>query len=335
MARPTTRIGLNRRAVATSLCVPSSLLWLAAWAQERELTWSAGQPTGGWYQQTAALSKLIRSKDPALVVKPVPGAAYENMTRLQRGETALAWSLPPVIAAAYAGREPYSAPLSDVRLVMTGLGFVDTQFCLAADSPIRSIREIFENKLPVRIGAPRPGGSDEWELRKIFEYYKTSYRDLDSRGGKLVFGSFGELTEQYRAGTLDAFILNNAVPAADVEAASAARKMRILPMDDELLAYLEGFGMSRTIIAKDSYRNVVNNEVGIPTAAMANTIVTSAKVPETVIHDLTKVLLDNLPAVRAIHPAFAEFDSDDATRLANVPLHPGAARAFREAGLLK
>jgi uncharacterized protein len=75
--------------------------------------------------------------------------------------------------------------------------------------------------------------------------------------------------------------------------------------------------------------------VDIPTIAMANTIVANAKVSNDVVHDFVKVLVGNLDAVRKVHPAFKDFDPKDAVKLANVPLHPGAERAYREAGLLK
>jgi TRAP transporter TAXI family solute receptor len=326
-----------RRLRGLTLCfaLASSLAASGVHAQQSGLTWSAGQPTGGWYLQAAALSKLVKSKDANLDIKPVAGAAYGNMSKLQKGETTLAWSLPPVITAAYSGAEPYTAPQSDVRVVMTGLGLVDSQFCVAANSPIHSIRQIFQKKMAIKIGSPRPGGSDEWELRKIFAFYKTTYSDLQHHGGNVVFGSFSELADQYGKGTIDAFILNNALPAGDVEKASAARKMRILPMDDDLLAYLGKFGLVRTVIPKGSYKNVINNKTGIKTAAMANTIVTSAKVPDAVIYNFTKVLLSNLKDVRAIDPTFGDFNPKQASKLADVPLHPGAAKAFREAHLLQ
>jgi len=322
------------RNAARLVALALGILAANAHAAPRDLTWVAGQTSGGWYVQAVGFANLVKARDPDLTIHAVPGAAYGNMTKLELGQADLAWSLPPVITAAYAGSAPYTAPQSDLRLVMTGLGFVDSQFCVAADSPIHSIRELFEQKMVARIGSPKPGGSDEWELRKIFEFYKSSYKELEARGGKLVFGSFGELAQQYVAGTIDAFILNNALPATDVEKASRARKMRILPMDDDLLTYLAQFGLVSTVIAKGSYPDVVNNDVDIRTAAMANTIMTSARLPDDVIHDFTKLLLDNLAAVRAIHPAFADFNPADAMKLANVPLHPGAARAFREAGLL-
>ena len=86
---------------------------------------------------------------------------------------------------------------------------------------------------------------------------------------------------------------------------------------------------------KGSYKDVVNNDQDLPTVVMANTIVANAKVPADVVHDFTRALVSNVDAVRKVHPAFKDFDPKDAVRLSNVPLHPGAERAYREAGLLK
>jgi TRAP transporter TAXI family solute receptor len=323
----------SRSVVAVALAL--GLASVGAQAQQRNLTWSAGQPSGGWYAQASGLAELLKSRDARFAIKPAPGAAYANMTRLQQAETELAWSLPPVIAAAYNGAEPFKDRQSDIRLVMTGLGFVHTQFCVAADSAARTVGELFEQKMPLKIGTARPGGSDEWELRKIFEFYGTSYAEFQNRGGKVVHGSFTDLVGQYRDRNIDAFILNNAVPSTDIEQASRARATRILPMDEALLKYLGGFGLVRATVPKGSYKDVANNDAEILTAAMANTIVTSEKVSADVIYDFTRILLGDLDAVRKIHPAFSEFDPKDAVTLANVPLHPGAARAYREAGLIK
>jgi len=98
---------------------------------------------------------------------------------------------------------------------------------------------------------------------------------------------------------------------------------------------MEGVGLSRGTIPKGSYKDVTNNDQDIPTIAMANTIVANAKVPNDVVHDFVKVLVANVEGVRKVHPAFKDFDPKDAVKLANIPLHPGAERAYREAGLLK
>jgi uncharacterized protein len=315
-------------ALAGALAVPGE-------AQQRNLTWTAGQVGGGWYAQAGGFTELIKSKDPSFNIKVVPGAGIQNMTKLQQGETEIAWGLPPFIVASYGGQDPYKDKHADMRLVMNGLGFVHIQWCVPADYPFKSIREIFESKKPVTIGTTPPGGSDEWVMRKVFEFYKTTYNDVRSRGGKVVLVSYTDLANQYRDRNMDILFANLAVPGAAIQEASLGRKMRILPMDDDLIKFMESVGLSRGVIPKGSYKDVVNNDQDIPTIAMANTIVASAKVPNDVVHDFVKVLLGNVESVRKVHPAFKDFDPKDAVKLANVPLHPGAERAYREAGLLK
>jgi len=303
--------------------------------QSKNITWTAGQVGGGWYSQAGGFVELIKSKDPSFNIKVIPGAGIQNMTKLQQGETEIAWGLPPFIMASYQGQDPYKDKHSDMRLVMNGLGFVHIQWCVPADSEWKSIRQIFESKKPITIGTTPPGGSDEWVMRKVFEFYKTTYADVRSRGGKVILVSYTDLANQYRDRNMDILFANLAVPGAALQEASLARKMKILPLDDDCIKFLEGHGLSRGVIPRGSYKDVVNNDKDIPTIAMANTIVANAKVPADVVHDFTKVLVSNVDGVRKVHPAFKDFDPKDAPKLSSLPLHPGAERAYREAGLLK
>lgn len=310
-------------------------LWAVPAEAQYDLTWTAGQIGGGWYTQAGGFVELVKGKDPRFNIKVVPGAGIQNMTKVQQGETEIAWGLPPFIAASYNGQDPYKDKHGDMRLVMNGLGFVHIQFGVPADYPYKSIREIFDKKVAMTIGTTPPGGSDEWVMRKVFEFYKTSYQDVRGRGGKVVLVSYSDVATQYRDRNLDIFFANLAVPGAAIQEASLARKMRILPMDDDLIKFMEGLGLSRGTIPKGSYKDVVNNDVDIPTIVMANTIVANIKTSEAAIYDFTKILLGNLEGVRKVHPAFKEFDPKDAVKLADVPLHPGAAKAYKEAGLIR
>ncbi len=304
-------------------------------AEQWNVTWTAGQVGGGWYTQAGGFVELLHSKDPRFNIKVVPGAGIQNMSKVQQGETEIAWGLPPFVAAAYNGQDPYTNRHGDMRLVMNGLGFVHIQLGVPADYWAKSIREVFEAKKPITIGTTPPGGSDEWVMRKVFDFYKTTYQDVRSRGGKVVLVSYSDLVTQYRDRNMDVLFANLAVPAAAIQEASLARKMRILPMEEALIKHLEGLGLSRGVIPKGSYKDVVNNDQDIPTIAMANAVVASSKVADDTVYQFVKVALANLDGVRKIHPAFKDFDPKDAVKLANVPLHPGAERYYKESGLLK
>jgi TRAP transporter TAXI family solute receptor len=320
-------------AAALALLVPA----LTATAQQKNLTWTAGQVGGGWYSQAGGFVELIKSKDPSFNIKVVPGAGIQNMSKLQQGETEIAWGLPPFIAASYNGQDPYKDKHPDMRLVMNGLGYVHIQVGVPVEYPANTMKDVFEiaKTKPITIGTTPPGGSDEWVMRKIFEFYKTTYADVRAKGGKVILVSYSDLTTQYRDRNMDVFFANLAVPGAAIQEASLARKMKILPLDDDCIKFLEGHGLSRGVIPRGSYKDVVNNDKDIPTIAMANTIVANQKVPADVVYQFTKVLLGDVNAVRKVHPAFKDFDPKDAVRLANVPLHPGAEKAYKEAGLLK
>jgi hypothetical protein len=324
-----------RRLTVLFLVLALVMAAVPATAQQKDLTWTAGQVGGGWYTQAGGFVELIKAKDPKFNIKVVPGAGIQNMSKLQQGETEIAWGLPPFIVASYMGQDPYKDKHGDMRLVMNGLGLVHIQFCVPADYPAKSIREVFERKGPLTIGTTPPGGSDEWVMRKVFEFYKTTYQDVRSRGGKVVLVSYTDLVTQYRDRNMDVLFANLAVPGAAIQEASLGRKMRVLPMDPDLIMFLERLGLSKGVVPRGSYKDVVNNDVDIPTITMANTIVANAKTPPDVVYEFTKILVGNVDSVRKVHPAFKDFDPKDAVKLANVPLHPGAERAYKEAGLLK
>ena len=326
-----------RRIIGAALMVALAAWALPATAQQKNLTWTAGQVGGGWYTQAGGFVELIKGKDSSFNIRVVPGAGIQNMSKLQQGETEIAWGLPPFIAASYNGQDPYKDKHPDMRLVMNGLGFVHIQLGVPAEYPASSVKDVFEmaKTKAITIGTTPPGGSDEWVMRKVFEFYKTTYTDVRNKGGKVILVSYSDLTTQYRDRNMDVFFANLAVPGAAIQEASLARKMKILPMDDDLIKFLESHGLSRGAIPKGSYKDVVNNDKDIPTIAMANTIVANAKTPADVVYQFTKVLLSDLNGVRKVHPAFKDFDPKDAVKLANVPLHPGAEKAYKEAGLLK
>jgi TRAP transporter TAXI family solute receptor len=323
--------------MSAALALALAVWALPATAQQKNLTWTAGQVGGGWYTQAGGFVELIKSKDSSFNIKVVPGAGIQNMSKLQQGETEIAWGLPPFIAASYNGQDPYKDKHSDMRLVMNGLGFVHIQVGVPVDYPANTVKDVFElaKTKPITIGTTPPGGSDEWVMRKVFDFYKTTYNDVRNKGGKVILVSYSDCVTQYRDRNMDIFFANLAVPGAAIQEASLARKMKILPMDDDLIKFLETQGLSRSVIPKGSYKDVANNDKDIPTIAMANTIVASAKTPPDVVYQFTKILLSDVAGVRKVHPAFKDFDPKDAVKLANVPLHPGAERAYKEAGLLK
>ena len=63
------------------------------------------------------------------------------------------------------------------------------------------------------------------------------------------------------------------------------------------------------------------------------TFVTSASVPEEVVYVVTKEILGNFELFKKLHPAFEVLTKTDMLEGLSAPLHPGALKYYKEAGL--
>jgi hypothetical protein len=66
------------------------------------------------------------------------------------------------------------------------------------------------------------------------------------------------------------------------------------------------------------------------------TFVSSTAVSEDVVYEVVKAVFENIDQFRSLHPAFANLDPKEmANDGLSAPLHPGAEKYFREAGLIE
>ena len=104
----------------------------------------------------------------------------------------------------------------------------------------------------------------------------------------------------------------------------------------DYLAYNESVVLSRgaftpITIPANTY---VGQPESVPTAALNNFLVTQRDVPEALVYAMTKALYSNLPDLQASHVAAKDIATRNALADRPIALHPGAARYFREVGLL-
>ncbi len=71
----------------------------------------------------------------------------------------------------------------------------------------------------------------------------------------------------------------------------------------------------------------------VQTIAQPNFLAVNADVDENHVYELTKALYENLPFLQGIHKATTAMSIDQALAGLPVPLHPGAARYYAEAGI--
>src|SRR5690606_26719785 len=71
------------------------------------------------------------------------------------------------------------------------------------------------------------------------------------------------------------------------------------------------------------------------TYGVTATFVTSADVPDEPVYTVVKAVFDNLDDLKKLHPAFAHLTAEDMVKNGlSAPLHAGAAKYFKQKGLL-
>ena len=92
---------------------------------------------------------------------------------------------------------------------------------------------------------------------------------------------------------------------------------------------------TKTILPVTTFYQGAENPVNVETFGVIATLCTSARVPDFVVYVITKEVLDNFDHFKSQHPAYATLTKERMLEGLSAPLHPGALKYFKEAGLIK
>lgn len=317
------------------------LVFLACFAvistvQAQTLTWTAGGVGGGWYSIAGGISNIINEKAGGITVKVIPGGGTVNPSLVDKGDCELGWGLPFLNVAAWNGEDPYNKKHQNLRAIAGGMSLNYFHFYVGAETPIKTMDEVFKEKKALRMAISPTGTSDEWVFRKVLEHYKTSYKDLEAAGFKFFRGSYAEQASQFKDRNVDSVFTFLAIPGAAITEASVGRSLRLIAFPEPVLKDLLKYGIESGKIPPGTYPKAANASEAITTAVAGSVILVNKAVSDDTAYRIAKVIHENLDSFRKIHGSLAPYQLKDAvTGLGLIPLHPGAERYYREKGILK
>jgi len=122
-------------------------------------------------------------------------------------------------------------------------------------------------------------------------------------------------------------------PAGDILEASSSIKFNMLPVSDEVINKVhQELGMTKGVIPKDAY-NFLDKD--IPTLNMPVVLITTSDQPEDVIYQIAKAVYNNTSYLKTVAKGYSDLNEKTIVEVNGIPLHPGAEKFFKEAGLLK
>lgn len=153
--------------------------------------------------------------------------------------------------------------------------------------------------------------------------------DLD-----MAYMGYAASADALQNGTIDGMNIPSGVPTSAITRAYAAlgNDITVLDFSDEQIAQANGNYQlwTRFEIPANTYPGQTK---AINTIAQPNFLAVRDDMSEEDVYQLTKTIYENLPFLNGIHKATKAMSLEKAIAGLPVPLHPGAARYYREAGL--
>ena len=180
-----------------------------------------------------------------------------------------------------------------------------------------------------RVSLDREGSGTRVDALLILAAYGLGPDDLEAESLGM-----GAAADKLRAGELDAFFLVVGTPANVVKALADDNLIDLVPIDGR---EADGLRAQYPFFAKDSIQpGTYLNVPWTPTLSVGAQWLVRADIPEDLVYEITRALWhDNTrQLLDRGHPKGELIQLDTALEGVGVPLHPGAERFYREAGLL-
>jgi hypothetical protein len=305
-------------ALAVSIAAPAS-------AQEVFINVLTGGTSGVYYPLGVALSQVYGEKiEGAKAQVQSTKASVENLNLLQQGRGEIAFTLGDSLKLAWEGNTDAGFPGKLDKLRGIAAIYPNyVQIVASQESGIKTLADLKGKSLSV--GAPKSG--TELNARAILGAAGMSYDDL----GKTEYLPFAESVELMKNRQIDATLQSAGLGVASIRDLSVSVPIQVVAVPADVVEKIGAPYVAATIPA-GTYEGQAED---VATAAIGNFLVTHADVPEETVYQMTKLVYDNLPTLVAAHAAAKAIKADGALTGMPVPLHPGAERYFKEAGILK
>jgi len=288
---------------------------------------------GTFYTQGSAFAELFnrgRKEDDKCVVQTTD-ASIHNAEQLDRGELEFGFMASNWIGRAKEATFPFTRKIGLRMVAPANAG--PMFFVKLADSPIHTVAD-FKGK---RIIIGTKGSGMEQHVHTIFGVLGISFDSFTP-----VNMGFAEGAGALISGSIDAQF-QPPIPNRVMTELSQRADVRVIPYaQGQIEKILTAVPFYRRVkMEKGIFRGVTED---ISQVGVINVLVTNERIPEPVVYDMAAIIADNLDTLPQMNPLFKGIkdlfeplrtQGAAAFEFGGVVLHPGAARAYRDAGWLK
>jgi uncharacterized protein len=284
-----------------------------------------GGTSGVYYPLGVAIAKIFSDRIPNVTTQvQATKASVENLVLLEQGRGEIAFAIGDALKAAWQGDAEAGFKTRLEKLRTIGAIYPNyIQVVATAESGIKTLADLKGKS--VSVGAPRSG--TELNSRAIFAAAGLSYQDF----GKVEYLPFAESVDLMKNRQLDATLQSAGLGVASLKDLSTSTDITVVAVPKEVVDKI-GPPFVSAVIPANTFSG---QDRDVPTAAVANYLVTSSEVSDDLAYQMTKLVFESLPELVNSQAAGREIKLENAAMGSPIPLHPGAIRYYKEKGVIR
>jgi TRAP transporter TAXI family solute receptor len=302
----------------------------ASAAEQRFITIGTGGVTGVYYPTGGAICRLVnkgRKEHGIRCSVESTGGSVFNINTIRAGELDMGVAQSDWQYHAYNGSSKFedAGPFKDLRAVFS---VHPEPFTVVArsDSGIKS----FEDLKGKRVNIGNPGSGQRGTMEVLMNALGWTNDDF-------ALASELKSAEQSKAlcdNKIDAMVFTVGHPSGSIKEATTSC--------DSVLVNVTGSAVTKLVSENDYYRKATipggmyrGSDQDTETFGVGATFVSSTATPADVVYEVVKAVFENFDDFKKLHPAFAVLKKEEMIKDGlSAPLHDGAAKYYKEAGLM-
>ncbi len=302
----------------------------SAAVEQPKLSIRSGNMTGAYYAAASAVAKVFNragAQDGMRLTTAESEGSPANIDAVLGGQAAFGIAQADMLEAASQGRGPWEGtPRTELRAVL-GLHVEALTIVARGDHAIQSVSDLRGKR--INIGAP---GSSDHQYAGVL----LAAAGVPPEAVTLSQRSAVLAADLLQHDEIDAYIYTVGHPNLSlIEASTGPRRVQLIPLDTPVIAWAmaQNHLLFPTEIPTEYYP-ALQSQGSVRTIGVRAVLFTRADLGEEIVYRLVREVVTHFELFQRQHPVLQGVTPREACGSAPIPLHPGAVRFFREAGLL-
>jgi TRAP transporter TAXI family solute receptor len=297
-----------------------------------DITITAGGTSGSWFISGSAFQDAFSQKIKGSQFSVVPGGGTANPIRVDSGDAQVGFTYATNAKAAAAGKAPYKKKAANIRALLNLQILQYLMVTAKKGLEVNSFKQWFKDKAELKV-LPGPRSMGGWmTLQRVFEEYGTSKDKIKKWGSNFIHAGWSESAQQLLDGHADIIAPQAPLKWPVMVDLANSRNLKWFDIDQKIRMALKGkYGYVVADMPGGTYKGQ-----NAPLKTMADSVVllVNKDVSDDMAYQMAKIICENKDRWVATHAMFKPFNPKKACEV-SIPLHPGAAKYFKEKGYIK